>query len=184
MMKMTLYLANPFGFSSLAAAGSLAPLVATLESLGAAVWEPFTTGDADDPGAPAWAWRTAQTNVNAVRHADGVFAVVNGCPPDEGVMVEVGLAIAWKKPLFLFRDDFRRCSDSDDYPLNLMVFAGYPADAWHSCWYRHLDEVADPTRGVVRWLAGDSTPLVEPEADVAMASASPVMAAVRGRSPV
>ena len=27
-------------------------------------------------------------------------------------MVELGLAIAWEKPVFLFRDDFRRCTDS------------------------------------------------------------------------
>ena len=39
-------------------------------------------------------------------------------------MVELGLAIAWEKPVFLFRDDFRRCTDSEMYPLNLMLFTG------------------------------------------------------------
>ena len=41
-------------------------------------------------------------------------------------MVELGLAIAWGKPTFLFRDDFRRCTDSEVYPLNLMLFTGLP----------------------------------------------------------
>ena len=41
-------------------------------------------------------------------------------------MVELGLAIAWEKPVFLFRDDFRRCTDSEAYPLNLMLFTGLP----------------------------------------------------------
>ena len=126
-MKRTLYLANPFGFSELTAAGPLRGLVSALEDLGAAVWEPFANVDHDDPKAPQWAWRTSQANLNALRQADGVFAVVNGCPPDEGVMIEIGLAIAWRKPVFFFRVDFRRCSDSDVYPLNLMIFAGYRA---------------------------------------------------------
>ena len=39
-------------------------------------------------------------------------------------MVELGLAIAWKKPTFLFRDDFRRSTDCEEYPLNLMMFTG------------------------------------------------------------
>jgi nucleoside 2-deoxyribosyltransferase len=52
-----------------------------------------------------------------VRDADALLAIVNGTPPDEGVMLELGAAIALGKPVFLYRDDFRRCSDSEDYPL-------------------------------------------------------------------
>ena len=44
-------------------------------------------------------------------------------------MVELGLAIAWEKPVFLVRDDFRCCIDSEGYPLNLMLFTG-PAWKW------------------------------------------------------
>ena len=182
MTKPTLYLANPFGFSAMTAAGPLAHLVSALEDLGAVVWEPFSAVEPADPAAPQWAWRTGQSNVNAVRHADGVFAVVNGCPPDEGVMIEVGLAIAWRKPLFLFRDDFRRCSDSDAYPLNLMVFAGYWEHSWRFCWYERLEELADPAKGLVGWLAGNAVPLVEPAADVAMAQRAPFGEAARGAS--
>ena len=167
-LKRTLYLANPFGFSCLMTSGPLRSLVTALEDLGASVWEPFANIDSNDPADLQWAWRTGQANVNAVRQSDGVFAVVNGCPPDEGVMVEVGLAIAWRKPVFFFRDDFRRCSDSDVYPLNLMIFAGYRATTWRNCWYEHLDELANPEGGLVRWLAGEEVILAAKPGDDAV----------------
>ena len=44
-------------------------------------------------------------------------------PPDEGAMVELGMAIALGKPTFIYRDDFRKCANCEDYPLNLMVGA-------------------------------------------------------------
>ena len=62
-----------------------------------------------------------------VEQADGFFAIVNGTPPDEGVMVELGIAIALPQADFV--SVFRVCSDSEDYPLNLMLFAGLPSTA-------------------------------------------------------
>ena len=47
-------------------------------------------------------------------------------------MVELGLAISWDEPTFLFRDDYRRCTDCDAYPLNLMLLAGLPASGWEA----------------------------------------------------
>ena len=91
-------------------------------------------------------------DVRDVREADGLFAVVNGCPPDEGVMVELGMAIAWEKPVFLFQDDFRRCIDSEGYPLNLMVFTGLPETGWEASSYASIEELADPDKALVRWL--------------------------------
>ena len=120
--KKTLYLANPYGFSLQQREGPLAALTAALETLGVEVWEPFTRNNQVDKVEAGWAYRIGQADLEDVRAADGLFAVVNGCPPDEGVMVELGMAIAWEKPVFLFRDDFRRCTDSEAYPLNLMVF--------------------------------------------------------------
>ena len=87
-----------------------------------------------------------------MREADGLFAVVNGCPPDEGVMVELGMAIAWRKPVFLFRDDFRHCTDSEDYPLNLMVFAGLPKVGWKASLYESIEELANPDKALSQWL--------------------------------
>ena len=58
-------------------------------------------------------------------------------------MVELGMAIAWEKPVFLFRDDFRSCTDSEVYPLNLMLFTGLPEMGWEAYWYGSVEEIAD-----------------------------------------
>ena len=151
----TLYLANPYGFSAQQKEGPLQALVAALEGLGAEVWEPFARNNQIDKAEAGWAWRIGQADLRDVRDADGIFAVVNGCPPDEGVMVELGMAIAWGKAVFLFRDDFRRCTDSEAYPLNLMVFTGLPEQGWQEHWYASVDEIADPEKALARWLRGD-----------------------------
>ena len=118
-MLKTLYVANPYGFSAQQKAGPLVALVDALTAAGAEVWEPFARNNQIDRTTAGWAYQVSQADLRDVRDADGLFAVVNGCPPDEGVMVELGMAIAWHKPTFLFRDDFRRCTDSEVYPLNL-----------------------------------------------------------------
>ena len=157
--RKTLYLANPYGFSSAQRAGPLNDLIAALEDVGAEPWEPFALGDQEGwIGQTGWAYKVGQNDMRLVREADGIFAVVNGCPPDEGVMVELGMAIAWGKPTFLFRDDFRRCADSETYPLNLMVFTGLSEDGWEDYWYSSVDEIADPDKALVRWLRGESLP--------------------------
>ena len=155
--RKTLYLANPYGFSAQQKAGPLQDVVGALEAAGAEVWEPFERNNQIDKMAPGWAYRVGQADVRDVRESNGVFAIVNGCPPDEGVMVEIGLAIAWSKPVFLFRDDFRRCADSDDYPLNLMVFAGLPETGWRDYWYESVAEISDPGKALMRWLNGNAS---------------------------
>ena len=83
--------------------------------------------------------------------SDAIFAVVNGVPPDEGVMVELGMAIALGKPTFLFRDDFRRATDSDQYPLNLMLFTGLPEVGWQDYFYTLVEEITSPDKALARW---------------------------------
>ncbi len=159
--RKTLYLANPYGFSSQQRSGPLVDLVGALERVGADVWEPFERNNQIDKGTSDWAYRIGQGDLGDVREADGLFAVVNGCPPDEGVMVELGMAIAWGKPTFLFRDDFRICTDSvgtPGYPLNLMLFAGLPRDNWKRYWYTSVEELADPAKALVQWLNRTLTP--------------------------
>ena len=151
--KKTLYLANPYGFSAQQRSGPLQDLVEALESMGARVWEPFARNNQIDRSSPHWAYRIGQADLRDVREADGLFAVVNGCPPDEGVMVELGMAIAWGKPVFLFRDDFRRCTDSEGYPLNLMVFTGLPESGWEASWYDSIEELANPDKALAQWLS-------------------------------
>jgi nucleoside 2-deoxyribosyltransferase len=150
--RKTLYLANPYGFSTQQRALLLPPIVAQLETLGAEVWEPFDRNNQVDFALPGWAYRVAQADVRDVEQADGFFAVVNGTPPDEGVMVELGMVIALKKPIFLFRDDFRRCTDSEEYPLNLMLFASLPEVGWQHYFYDSVEGIGDPEKALAIWL--------------------------------
>ena len=95
-----------------------------LEDLGLEVWEPFARNNQLNFLEAGWAYRMARGDFRDVVESDAIFAVVNGVPPDEGVMIELGMAIALGKPTFLFRDDFRRVTDSEQYPLNLMCSRG------------------------------------------------------------
>ena len=160
--RKTLYLANAYGFSAQQRAGPLRELVATLESMGAHVWEPFERNNQIDLSAPDRAYRIGQADFKDVRDADAIFAVVNGVPPDEGVMVELGMAIALGKPTFLFRDDFRRATDSDEYPLNLMLFTGMPRQGWRDYYYASVAEIASPDKALARWAKGQAATGPEP----------------------
>lgn len=151
-MTKTIYLANPYGFSE-QQKRLLPPIINELESLGAEVWEPFARNNQVDFSATGWAYRVAQADLKDVRDSDAIFAIVNGTPPDEGVMVELGVAIALNKAIFLFRDDFRRCSDSEEYPLNLMLFAGLPETGWEAHYYTSLKEIGSPDKALFRWLS-------------------------------
>ena len=66
------------------------------------------------------------------------------------------------EPTFLFGDDFRRCCDSDVYPLNLMLFAGIPASGWEAYRYASVEEIADPDKALARWLRGEPPPGARP----------------------
>ena len=151
MTRRRIYLASPYGFSAQWKRLLLPEFTAALEALGLEVWEPFERNGQVDLAAPGWAYRVAQRDLQDVRDADALFAIVNGTPPDEGVMVELGAAIALGKPTFLFRDDFRRCTDSEMYPLNLMLFAGLPAEGWENFVYADLSEITDRSKALYRW---------------------------------
>ena len=150
--QKSLYLANPYGFSAQQRAGPLQELITVLQAVGAEVWEPFDRNNQRDRTSAGAYYQIGQADMADVCLADGIFAVVNGCPPDEGVMVELGMAIAWSKPVFLFRDDFRTCTDCGDYPLNLMLFAGLPEHGWENAWYSSVDQISDPNKALVQWL--------------------------------
>ena len=151
-MSKIIYLASPYGFSAQQKAALLPDFIRILESLGATVWEPFERNNQIDRTSGGWAYQIGMADLNDVRDSDAIFAIVNGTPPDEGVMIELGAAIALGKKTFLFRDDFRRCTDSENYPLNLMLFTGLPEHSWEDSYYTSLDEIADPNKVLVRWL--------------------------------
>ncbi len=152
MARKRIYLASAYGFSAQQKAQLLPVFVTRLEKLGAEVWEPFARNNVD-VASPGWAYRVARSDLADVSNCDAIFAIVNGTPPDEGVMVELGVAIARGIPTFLFRDDFRRCTDSERYPLNLMLFAGLPERGWERYYYTSLEELSRPDKALAQWLA-------------------------------
>ena len=150
-MKKTIYLANPYGFSEQQKRELLPLFVEALESLGLEVWEPFERNNQESILAPGWAYRIGQADIRDVADADAIFAILNGIPPDEGVMVELGAAIALGKPTFLFRDDHRKVTECEEYPLNLMIFTGLPQDGWEDWYYTSFDEITSPDKALARW---------------------------------
>ncbi len=150
-MPKTIYLANPYGFSAQQRELLLPPIIAALDGLGLEVWEPFARNNQVDFAESGWAYRVGQKDYQDVVESDAIFAIVNGVPPDEGVMVELGMAIALGKPTFLFRDDFRRATDSEEYPLNLMLFTGLPEEDWRDYYYTSVDEITAPEKALARW---------------------------------
>lgn len=153
-MKRKIYLASPYGFSTQQREVLLPHFVQTLESLGADAWEPIERNNQIDKTEGGWAYQVGQSDLRDVTGSEAIFAIVNGTPPDEGVMVELGVAIALKKT-FLFRDDFRKCTDSENYPLNLMLFTSLPETGWEDYFYTSLDEIKSPQKALVKWLNGD-----------------------------
>lgn len=155
-MTKTVYLANPYGFSKQQRSLLLPPIIQALEALDVEVWEPFERNNQIDASQTGWAYQVAQADFRDVKACDGIFAIVNGTPPDEGVMVELGMAIALNKAIFLFRDDFRRCSDSEQYPLNLMIFVGLPGTGWQDFFYTSLEEILSPQKALYKWIKSDA----------------------------
>jgi len=149
-LKKKLYLANPYGFSK-QTQKLLSEFINIFKDLNIEVYEPFErTEDLTEKGGE-WAYDIARKNFLDLQRCDCVFAIVNGTPPDEGVMIELGIAIALKKEIFLFRDDFRNCSDSNQYPLNLMLFLGLPKDNWEKYYFESLQDIKSNKKGFIEW---------------------------------
>ena len=106
--KKTIYLANPYGFSEQLRETVLPALVKALEAVGLEVWEPFERNNQDTVSSD-WAYRIGQKDKQDVFDADAIFAVVNGVPPDEGVMIELGIAIALGQAHFPISGRFSTC---------------------------------------------------------------------------
>ena len=149
-MKKKLYLANSYGFS-IQSKNLLSEIIKIFNNLNIEVYEPFDRTKFINKNNSNWAFEIAQTNYNDLKKSDCIFAIVNGNPPDEGVMIELGIAIALKKQIFLFRDDFRNCSDSNQYPLNLMLFLGLPRDDWQKYYLESLEDITNNNKKFLDW---------------------------------
>ena len=147
-MKKKLYLANSYGFSK-QTKKLLYEFNNIFNDLNIEVYEPFERTQQISKKEGEWAYELARSNFNDLKKCDCIFAIVNGTPPDEGVMIELGIAI--KKVIFLFRDDFRNCSDSNEYPLNLMLFLGLPRDNWKKYYFESLQDIKSNKKGFVEW---------------------------------
>ena len=149
-MKKKLYLANPYGFSK-QTKKLLNEFIKIFNDYNLEVYEPFERTKNITQNEGSWAYNIAKSNFNDLQKCDCIFAIVNGTPPDEGVMIELGIAIALKKDIFLFRDDFRSCADSNQYPLNLMLFTGLPRDNWEKYYFKSLQDIKSKDKGFVEW---------------------------------
>ena len=149
-MKKKLYLANSYGFSK-QTKNLLHEFIKIFNDLNIEVYEPFERTKQIIQKEDNWAYDLAESNFHDLKQCDCIFAIVNGTPPDEGVMIELGIAIALKKKIFLFRDDFRNCSDSNKYPLNLMLFLGLPKDNWEKYYFESLQDIKSNKKRFVEW---------------------------------
>ena len=99
-MKKKLYLANPYGFSK-QTKKLLYEFIHIFNELNIEVYEPFERTKNIIKNEGEWAYELAESNFHDLKKCDCIFAIVNGTPPDEGVMIELGIAIALKKEIFL-----------------------------------------------------------------------------------
>ena len=146
-----MYLANPYGFSK-QTKSLLCEFIKVFNQLNVEVYEPFERTKHLINEKSNWALDLAKSNFEDLNKSDCIFAIVNGNPPDEGVMIELGIAIALKKKIFLFRDDFRNCSDSNEYPLNLMLFLGLPKNEWRKYYFESIEDITDSKKKFLEWL--------------------------------
>jgi nucleoside 2-deoxyribosyltransferase len=149
-LRKKLYLANPYGFSKQIKT-LLLEFIKIFNSLDIEVIEPFERSTPLIQKESKWAYDVARSNFHDLKECDCIFAIVNGNPPDEGVMIELGIAIALKKKIFLFRDDFRNCTDSNQYPLNLMLFLGLPKDNWEKSYFESLEDIKSNKKSFLDW---------------------------------
>jgi len=149
-LKKKLYLANPYGFSK-QTKSLLHEFIKIFNQLNIEVYEPFERTKHLINENSNWALDLAKSNFEDLNNSDCIFAIVNGNPPDEGVMIELGIAIALKKKIFLFRDDFRNCSDSNEYPLNLMLFLGLPKNDWRKYYLESIEDITNRKKKFLEW---------------------------------
>lgn len=147
-----IYLASSYGFSEQQKNVLLPEFVSRMENIGIEVYEPFKRTENINTSQSFWPWNVANSNFNDINKADAVFAIVNGAPTDEGVMIEIGYAFALKKKIFIFRDDYRVSSDSNIFPLNLMIFGTLPKRKWKQYYYTSINELSNDNKALMKWL--------------------------------
>jgi nucleoside 2-deoxyribosyltransferase len=130
----TAYVASPYGFSE-ATLGYYAALLDLVRRAGIQPLDPWAGGssfveaDAVPPGPDrVAAFRAvnhsiAERNLELIRSADVVLAILDGTDVDSGVAAEIGYAAALGKTVLGVRLDTRRTGDNEGSVVNLQVEA-------------------------------------------------------------
>ena len=132
---MRIYLAGPLGFSEAGRAFVDAQLIPMLRAANCQAVDPFALTapeavaaiQALPPGvARVEAWRSlnrqiARRNLDEIRAADALLAVLDGVDVDSGTAAEIGCAFALGKPVVGYRGDFRLSADNEGSTVNLQV---------------------------------------------------------------
>ena len=84
-MRKKLYLANPYGFSKQTKT-LLHGFIEIFNDLNLEVFEPFERTKPLIQKESGWAYDVAKSNFRDLKECDCIFAIINGNPPDEGVM--------------------------------------------------------------------------------------------------
>lgn len=129
-MSASVYVASPLGFTPAGAAWSRGVLLPALRAAGLEPLDPWATDEGAALGALVDAGveqlraaddRVGAANVELVRRADGVLAVLDGSDVDSGTAAEIGCASAWGKVVVGVRTDSRRTGDNAGALVNLQV---------------------------------------------------------------
>ena len=96
-MRKKLYLANPYGFSKQTKT-LLNEFIEIFNDLNVEVFEPFERTKTLIKQEREWAYDVARSNFLDLKECDCIFAIVNGNPPDEGVMIEFCLLYTSPSP--------------------------------------------------------------------------------------
>jgi len=135
MANNDLYIASPLGFSEVGNLFMKEKLFPLLDELGYEKIDPWTLSDAGEIDAilgmeygkeKKEKWQAmnkviGKNNMDGIKRARGVIAVLDGVDVDSGTASEIGFAAALGRPIVGYRGDFRLSADNEGSIVNLQV---------------------------------------------------------------
>lgn len=130
MVKKKVYAANPYGFSDAGRYFMKNYFIPKLLQTGVVILDPWELIMSNSSNEILEASRKMPhnqsigigvKNIEMIRQADMVVAVLDGTDVDSGVAAEIGYAYGIGKRIFGYRGDFRLSSDSSSNIVNLQV---------------------------------------------------------------